>query len=138
MLNFFFGFHGRVRRSHYFFGAIVACFVYSLLALTGLAALDIHVMDGLNGDSVDVHGSPLFAAIEAVVGVVALWSLLALTVKRWHDVGLTGWFSILTLPPFANGVVFLLMCLLPGTTGANRFGSDPRGRPATGSDLAAA
>src|SRR4051812_19484576 len=98
MLNFFFGFQGRVRRSNYFFGALIAGCVYSMLAVAGLAALNVNIVDGLDGDVVNVHGSPLFSAIEAVFCLLALWSMLALTVKRWHDVGVTGWFSLLTLP----------------------------------------
>lgn len=66
--------------------------------------------------------------VFGVLALAGLWSSLALTVKRWHDVGMTGWFAILTLPPFANFMMFVLLCLLPGSTGPNRFGRDPRGR----------
>jgi len=130
MLNFFFGFHGRIRRSNYFFGALAACFVYSALAVTGIAASGLSINGDLDDLAWNFDPSPVTVAIGCVVGLLSLWSMLALTVKRWHDVGMTGWFSILTLPPYANGVIFLMMCLLPGTTGANRFGPDPRGRVA--------
>jgi uncharacterized membrane protein YhaH (DUF805 family) len=130
MLNFFFGFQGRIRRTNYFFGALVTMCLYSVLAVSGAAATGLIVAGDVDNLTVDFNPTPVTFAICGIVGLLSLWSMLALTVKRWHDVGMTGWFSILTLPPFANGVVFLLMCLLPGTTGRNRFGADPRGREA--------
>ncbi len=128
MLNFFFGFEGRVRRSNYFFGALVAGCLYSVLCVSTFAAMGVHVGERLHSVTWDFEPSAVGLAIACVLSLIALWAMLALTVKRWHDVGMTGWFALLTLPPFANGMVFLLLCLLPGTTGANRFGSDPRGR----------
>ena len=128
MLHFFFGFHGRVRRSSYFWGALAACALWSSLAVSGLHAMNINIDDGLDSFGWRMTPSPIEALAVGALALIALWSSLALTVKRWHDVGVTGWFSILSLPPFANGVVFILLCLLPGTTGPNRYGPDPRGR----------
>jgi uncharacterized membrane protein YhaH (DUF805 family) len=128
VLHFFFGFQGRVRRSNYFWGALAACALYSSLAISGLHAMNINVDNGFDPFAWDMTPSPVEALAGGVLTLIALWSSLALTVKRWHDVGVTGWFSILSLPPYANGVVFLLLCLLPGTTGPNRYGPDPRGR----------
>jgi uncharacterized membrane protein YhaH (DUF805 family) len=128
MLHFFFGFQGRVRRSHYFFAALAAGAVYCALALCGFAAMNIHIADGLDDVTGRFDPSPFAVLAGCVLTFFALWTSLALTVKRWHDVGFTGWFSVLSLPPFTHGVVFLLLCLLPGTQGPNRYGSDPRGR----------
>ena len=136
MLNFFFGFKGRVRRSSYFFGALAAMCVWSILCLSVVAAIavangayiDPDTASFLVADDVVVEGEPWMAVAFGGVGLLGLWSSLALTVKRWHDVGMTGWFALLTLPPFANFMMFVLLCLLPGTVGPNRHGRDPRGR----------
>lgn len=137
MLHFFFGFHGRIRRTSYFFGALAAMCVWSTIALSELAAMSVHLDDRLDSLTWSFDPSPIGFAAVSVLGLFALWSMLALTVKRWHDVGVTGWFSLLSLPPVAHGVVFLLLCLLPGTTGPNKFGPDPRGRLGTTVPLAA-
>jgi uncharacterized membrane protein YhaH (DUF805 family) len=138
VLNFFFGFNGRVRRSSYFFGALAAMCLWTVLCVSAVAAVAVAngahmdattsslVIDG-DGDFDSVWFTPVFC----LLGLVGLWSSLALTVKRWHDVGMSGWFAILTLPPFANFMMFVLLCLLPGTAGENRFGRDPRGRAAS-------
>jgi uncharacterized membrane protein YhaH (DUF805 family) len=138
VLNFFFGFEGRIRRSSYFFGALAAMCLWSLLCVSLVATvavangahLDATSTSLVIDDGADWEGSAWLLPVFGVLGLLGLWSSLALTVKRWHDVGMTGWFAILTLPPFANFMMFVLLCLLPGTTGANRFGGDPRGRVA--------
>lgn len=139
MLNFFFGFEGRIRRSNYFFGALAAMCLWSVLCVSLIATvavangahLDATSTSLVIDDGADWEGSAWLLPVFGVMGLVGLWSSLALTVKRWHDVGMTGWFAMLTLPPFANFMMFVLLCLLPGTTGPNRFGGDPRGRIAS-------
>jgi uncharacterized membrane protein YhaH (DUF805 family) len=128
MLNFFFGFDGRIRRTHYFFGALAVGVICVMVGLSGLAAMHYSIGD----DDVDwsFNPSPFLIIPMCLLWIAAFWSSLALTVKRWHDVGVTGWFTLLSLPGFTHGAVFLLLCLLPGTTGPNRYGEDPRGRPA--------
>lgn len=128
-MNFLFGFQGRIRRTSYFFGTIVVGMLkWALLApvlLTGL-----YVDGHWNGDwsSVNVDWAPnVFMAVAGgIVALLAVWIGLALSVKRWHDANLSGWFALLTLVPGADFVLFLLLCLLPGTDGPNTYGSDPR------------
>jgi uncharacterized membrane protein YhaH (DUF805 family) len=138
MLNFFFGFHGRIRRSHYFFGSLVPLLIWSVCLGAGLAAMHFHVWEDMDDVNWDFHPSALGLAGVGVLCLIGFWSSLALTVKRWHDVGVTGWFSLLSLPHFTHFVVFLLLCLLPGTEGSNRYGPDPRGRTAPPAALATA
>ena len=135
MLHFFFGFTGRIRRSSYFFGALAAMCLWTILCVSAIAAIAVAsgatVETGSSsfiiGDG-DFDGSPWLPIAFAILGLLGLWSSAALTVKRWHVVGMTGWFALLTLPPFANFMMFVLLCLLPGTVGPNQYGRDPRGR----------
>jgi len=50
---------------------------------------------------------------------------LAVTIRRLHDRDLTGWFVLLSLIPLIGGVIVLVLTLLPGTDGPNRFGPAP-------------
>jgi uncharacterized membrane protein YhaH (DUF805 family) len=63
---------------------------------------------------------------------VYLWMMLALLAKRLHDRNRTGWLLLGTFIPLV-GVIFFLWLLveaiLPGTAGANRFGTDPLNDP---------
>lgn len=52
---------------------------------------------------------------------------IAVTVRRLHDQGQSGWMYLLSLIPYVGGlVIFVFMCL-PGTRGPNQYGDDPLG-----------
>jgi uncharacterized membrane protein YhaH (DUF805 family) len=65
---------------------------------------------------------------KAVLVLIALtlWPWIAVSVKRFHDRGRSGWFLLIALIPFF-GALWLLIELgfLRGTPGPNRFGSYP-------------
>lgn len=43
-------------------------------------------------------------------------------IKRAHDFGASGWTVLLTLVPFANVLWFLVLALVPGRQGQNKYG----------------
>ncbi|MBS7664189.1 DUF805 domain-containing protein [Pseudomonas lalucatii] len=88
-----------------------------------------------------------FAGVMAVVAIAAtvsdlLGGLLTLGVvlgmlvvsvqigaQRLHDIGWSAWLLLLNLVPVVNSIFWLLMLVVPGSTGANRYGPPP---PANG------
>lgn len=50
--------------------------------------------------------------------------LLAVSVRRYHDTGRTGWLALLLFVPLINLLGLALLCA-PGTTGPNRYGPQP-------------
>ncbi len=48
------------------------------------------------------------------------WASFALMVKRWHDLGKSGWLSILGLIPLVN----FILGFIEGTKGDNQYGAD--------------
>jgi uncharacterized membrane protein YhaH (DUF805 family) len=59
------------------------------------------------------------------LALLMLWPQLAMQIKRWHDIGLSGWMCVLSMIPFLGIIVVLGVGLVPGTKGDNRFGRDP-------------
>ncbi|XVO81134.1 DUF805 domain-containing protein [Pseudomonas chlororaphis] len=62
------------------------------------------------------------------LGVVALafaYLNITISVQRLHDLGWSGWLWLLNLLPFVYAVFPLLLAVLPGNTGANRYGAPP-------------
>jgi len=59
--------------------------------------------------------------------LLLLWPSLAVSVKRWHDRGHSGWWVLVGLIPVI-GPLWLLVTngLLPGTPGPKRCGADPK------------
>ena len=71
-----------------------------------------------------------------VAGIIFLLAIflpsLAVTVRRFHDTDRSGWFILLGLIPVLGVLIVLVMMLLPGTTGENRFGPPPAGDAISG------
>jgi uncharacterized membrane protein YhaH (DUF805 family) len=64
---------------------------------------------------------------EHVVNVLLLWPTLAVSIKRWHDRGYSGWWVLIVLVPVVGWLAAIVANgLLPGTRGPNRFGPEPR------------
>ena len=61
-----------------------------------------------------------------VFGVAAFWISLAIAIKRFHDRDKVGWWVLITLVPVIGPIWYLIECgFLRGTTGPNKYGSDP-------------
>ena len=60
---------------------------------------------------------------DTVVNLLLLWPALALSVKRWHDRGKSGWWVLVVLVPFVGWLWMLVENgFLRGTHDGNRFG----------------
>jgi uncharacterized membrane protein YhaH (DUF805 family) len=60
---------------------------------------------------------------------------IAVTVRRLHDRDMSGWwylgYIVASFIPFLNIIAliaFLVVMVLPGTPGPNRYGEDPKGQ----------
>ena len=51
---------------------------------------------------------------------------LAIGVRRLHDHDKSGWWLLIGLIPYVGGVIQLVLMLLPGDQGDNRYGHNPR------------
>ena len=119
-------FAGRARRSEFWLFAlfifIVEIVYFILMGVTGnMGPSGYGQMNGLG---------------MALAGLFSLFILgvlvpsLAVTVRRLHDTNRSGWWILIGLIPLIGGLVLLVFYLLPGTTGPNKFGPDPK-TPAT-------
>ena len=51
---------------------------------------------------------------------------LAVSVRRLHYTNRSAWWLLITILPYVGAIVFLVFMVLAGTTGANRYGEDPK------------
>lgn len=66
----------------------------------------------------------------AIVAILFVLPMLAVQVRRLHDLGRSGWFVLLHALPLVGSLVLTVMMLLPGKRGSNAYGPDPRTREA--------
>ena len=57
--------------------------------------------------------------------VFAVWSGIALIVKRLHDAGKSGMACLLMLVPMVNFLLLIVLAVGPGTEGENSYGPEP-------------
>lgn len=67
--------------------------------------------------------------LGSLFGMVAVFAYLyvniTISVQRLHDLGWSGWLWLLNLVPLVGSVFPILITVMPGNTGANRYGAPP-------------
>lgn len=118
-------FTGRARRSEYW---LFTLFIF-LVEIAYLVLFGVLGGGGMTGSG-QMNG--LGMALTAVYALFALGILipsLAVSFRRLHDTDRSAWWLLIALIPFIGGLVLFVFTVLPGTTGANKYGADPKGGP---------
>lgn len=63
--------------------------------------------------------------LSHLVSLALLVPSLAIGVRRLHDLDKSGWWMLLVLIPLLGALILLVLFVMKGTTGPNRFGMDP-------------
>ncbi|UPZ16587.1 DUF805 domain-containing protein [Flavobacterium humidisoli] len=110
-------FSGRARRSEYwYFRLATAVIFFALIAFAGLLAI--------------VAGGALaFQIAMAIFFIYILLSVipsLAVTVRRMHDLGKSGWNVLISFIPLVGPIWFLVLLATEGEHGENYYGPDPK------------
>jgi uncharacterized membrane protein YhaH (DUF805 family) len=116
----YFDFAGRSTRTEYFAFLIATSIVYVFLAVIYVGGMPRSSADQPSGMAV------LALALIVVFWIGSLVPTFAVTVRRFHDQGRTGWMTLLGAIPYAGGLILLIFMCLSGDGGPNRFGEDPR------------
>ena len=121
-------FSGRARRKEYWGFALFAILAY--LALMVVMVAGGLMSHGLNSENPQL--SPLLFLSIGLFGVFALAIIIpsiAVTVRRFHDIGKSGWFylllivlSAIPLVNFVTSIALLVMTCLDGQPVANQWG----------------
>lgn len=99
-------FTGRARRKEY----------WMFFLINILIAMAVGVLDAILG----------FGLLGGIYALAVLLPSLAVTVRRLHDTGRTGWWILIGLVPVIGFIVILVFMVLEGEAGENRFGPNPK------------
>jgi uncharacterized membrane protein YhaH (DUF805 family) len=117
-------FTGRIGRLGYLLGVLYIAAAYVVIVL--LYAL---VIFGATQSGKSPSGSPLLAVVNVVaflfgaaLVLVGIPVGIGMQIRRWHDMGHSGWLVLLAFVPFANLVLFVFMFFVPGSAGPNQYG----------------
>ena len=109
----FFSFKGRIARQSY------ALSIFFLILPQIIVVLQM--VNNHNNENALVVWFLVFVS----VAFCTLWSLLALAVKRLHDLSVTGWLALLVFFPTINWIFLLALAFIPSKQEVNEFGPPP-------------
>ena len=125
---FLFSAKGRVSRQAYWLSGLVfsaANLVVLYLTFRPWIAIMTGHADVILADGVWYNLAQNLTLLAA--STLLLWCNVVVIVKRWHDLGKSGWWALIIFVPFVGPLWQLVECgFFPGTTGANAYGSAPR------------
>ncbi|EMJ3465381.1 DUF805 domain-containing protein [Vibrio harveyi] len=99
-------FNGRARRKEYWM-----FFLFNLIF-----SFVLGFIDGILGT----------VFIGTIYGLVVLIPGIAVTVRRLHDIGRTGWWVLIGLIPLIGLIVLIVFAATDGNKGSNEYGANPK------------
>ena len=98
-------FEGRASRSEYWYFVLfyVLCSIGSALGY-------------ILGDAIGMF-------LSGLVGLILFLPALGVLVRRFHDIGKSGWFVLLALIPLIGTILVVVFCCRKGEAAPNRFGA---------------
>ena len=109
-------FNGRARRKEYWMFTLF----YILLVVACTFALAL----------LDATGSQSLTLLVAIISIAAILAhvvpSIAVTVRRLHDVGQSGWFLLLAFIPYIGNLIIFVFSVIEGNKGTNKYGPDPK------------
>lgn len=106
-------FSGRARRTEY----------WMFVLFNMIFAIAAMILDNVLGIAIEGVGyGPIYGLY--ILGV--LIPGLAVSVRRLHDVGKSGWFFLIALIPIVGAIWLLVLFCSEGIAGVNNYGSNPK------------
>lgn len=106
-------FSGRARRTEYWM-FILFNMIFGVVAL---------VLDSLLGSASKGSVYGLFYSLFSLAILLPTW---AVTVRRLHDIGKSGWWIFISLIPLIGGIWLFILTLTDSQPGDNEYGPNPK------------
>jgi uncharacterized membrane protein YhaH (DUF805 family) len=113
-------FRGRAHRAEYWSYAL-----FWLLALAVVMAVGFVFDGGLTNFRAAIEAPAITLTLAAAFVLGTFLPGLGLAIRRQHDIGLSGWYSLLVLIPSLGSVVLLAFSLIPSQKRDNKWGPVP-------------
>lgn len=100
-------FQGRAHRTEYWM-FVLFNFIFGMV---------LGIIDGIIGTG---------GILYSIYALAVLLPTLAVSVRRLHDIGKSGWWLLIGLVPVIGVVVLLIFALLDSQPGSNTYGPSPK------------
>lgn len=106
-------FRGRARRKEFWMFCLFNFIISFVLGF----------LDGLFGWTNPEIG---LGVLSGIYSLAVLVPSLAVTVRRLHDVGMSGWKLLYALIPIVGAIILIVSYCTAGDSGTNAWGEDPK------------
>jgi uncharacterized membrane protein YhaH (DUF805 family) len=106
-------FSGRARRKEYWMFVLFDV-IFAIVAM---------ILDNVLGIAIEKIG---YGPLYGLYVLATLIPALAVTVRRLHDVGKSGWMLFISLIPFLGWIWLLVLMLTDSQQGTNKWGQNPK------------
>lgn len=118
LIEFFFSAKGRISRQEFFVKGFIPLTV--LLFLTGTAFKILNIM--ILNEKIDIAMVQPIHFMLIGIYLVIIYSILAVSIKRFHDCNISGWMSTLLFIPLVNFIGTLYMMFKKSVNYNNKYG----------------
>ncbi|MDK2013275.1 MULTISPECIES: DUF805 domain-containing protein [unclassified Deinococcus] len=126
--NNYANFTGRARRREYWMFTLINTIIVTVLSIPVYGAAIGMAMQSDTGaaPSAGLTGTTLiFAVLMGIYALAVMVPSIAVTVRRLHDAGFSGWLYLLNF--IGLSIVVLVLCVLDSKPGSNKWGPNPKG-----------
>lgn len=113
VLKNYVGFEGRSTRTEYWM-FVLFNFIFSAV-ITLLAALLVNYLE-----------LTLFVFLPYLYSIAVLLPSLAVSVRRLHDIGKSGWWILISLIPLIGSIILIVFYCQDSQTSENQYGTNPK------------
>lgn len=106
---------GRATRSEYWY--FVLFYIAALVSVVAIMA----IFEGIVGDAADAFFGLIFIAIL----IFFVSPMLAVSIRRLHDINRSGWWYWINLIPYVGAIVFIVFMCTRGDHFINDYGDNP-------------
>lgn len=65
--------------------------------------------------------------LGTILSILFILPSIAVSVRRLHDIGKSGWWYLLSIIPIIGWVAMIYFCVLDSQPGVNQYGPNPKG-----------
>ncbi len=113
-------FSGRASRSEFWYFALFYFIINIILVI-----IDTYVINPMLGLTALEAASG--GILQIVYALALLIPSLALSIRRLHDIGKSGWWYLLVFIPILGWLALLYFDILDSKPGSNEYGDNPKG-----------
>lgn len=110
------GFYGRARRKEFWM-----FMVWNTVIALAVILIDLNI--GTFNYEIGL------GLLNGIYNLAVLIPGIAVSIRRLHDIGRSGWWFLFTLVPFIGVIVLIVFYALDSEPGPNEYGDNPKAEP---------